>query len=223
MEFFTWLEATPLAEWVRTSSFAYPFILTVHALGMGIMTGLAWIISARILGKLRMIPYSSLRPLFITAWFGFIINFISGGALFTSQAASNYVHNIPYLTKMFFVIAGAITIGYLQVKVSRAVEAEQARLRGGAAAGATVDEDETVAEPVVADAAGVSAMSAVAAGGPAGYARGAAGGAGKRGSASQEIIVRDIVMPISVRATAAAAIFIWFAAIVTGRLIAYLT
>ncbi len=221
MEFFTWLEATPLAEWVRTSSFAYPFILTVHALGMGIMTGLAWIISARILGKLRMIPYSSLRTLFITAWFGFIINFISGGALFTSQAASNYVHNIPYLTKMFFVIAGAITIGYLQVKVSRAVA--QARLERAGAAGAVVDEDETVEEPVVAtDAAGVSAMSAVASGGPRGYAPARQG---RQGSVSNSggIVIRDLAMPTAVRAVAVAAIVIWFGAIVTGRLIAYLT
>ena len=159
MEFFTWLEATPLADWVRVSAIGYPLVITVHALGMGIMTGLAWFIDMRILGRFRMVPYSSLKPIFRVAWFGFWINFISGGALFTSQAASNYVHNIPYLTKMFFVLAGAVTISYLQAGVARI----------GEQAGA------------------------------------------------------DVAVPQSMRVVAWLSIIFWFAAIVTGRLIAYLT
>ncbi|HEU4617258.1 MAG TPA: hypothetical protein VFV10_04420 [Gammaproteobacteria bacterium] len=159
MEFFMWLEATSFADWVRTSSVAYPTILTIHALGMGIMTGLSWFISLRVLGRFPMIPISYLRPLFAISWFGFGINFISGGALFTSQAASNYVHNVPYLTKMAFVLIGAISIAYLQTAVSRVGE-------------------------------------------PAGSA---------------------VVLPQSARIVAGFAIFFWLAAIVTGRLIAYLT
>lgn len=159
MQFFTWLEATPLAEWVRTSAYGYGLVITVHALGMGIVTGLAWMIAARLLGRLKMLSLASLRPLFHIAWFGFIINLISGGALFTEQAASNYIHNVPYLTKMFFVVAGAATIGYLQVAVRR-----------------------------VGDQAG-----------------------------------SDVVMPRSIRVVAALSVFMWLAAIVTGRLIAYLS
>lgn len=160
MEFFTWLEATPLAEWVRTSSVAYPLIITLHALGMGIMTGLSWIISMRILGYFRNIPYASLKPLFAAAWIGFWVNAISGGALFTSQAASNYVHNIPYLTKMFFVIAGAVGVLYMQAGMRRL---------------------------------------------------------------NTQGVGSDVALPQAMRVAAGLTIFIWFAAIVTGRLIAYLT
>jgi Co/Zn/Cd efflux system component len=120
LEFFTWLEATPLAEWVRVSAFGYPLMITLHSVGLAIMVGLAWVIAMRILGRFRMIPFSSLKPMFLIAWIGFVINFISGTALFTSQAASNYVHNFQFLTKMAFVVLGAITVGYMQTALARA-------------------------------------------------------------------------------------------------------
>lgn len=158
MEFFTWVEATSLANWVRVSSFGYPLMITCHSLGLAIMVGMAWAISLRVLGRFRAIPFSSLRPMFMVAWVGFLINFLSGTALFTSQAASNYVHNVPFLLKMAFVLLGAITVGLLQTAVARV--------------------------------------------GP------------QVGSA--------VVVPNSTRVIAAFSFFFWLAAIVTGRLIAYL-
>lgn len=179
MGIFTWLEATPLAEWVRVSTYGYPFVITVHALGMGIMTGMSWFISMRILGRFNVIPVSSLKPLFWIAWFGFIINFISGGMLFTSQAASNYIHNVPYLTKMFFVVVGAISVGYLQSAMARR-RAQFSSVVGAARVG---------------------------------Y-----GGTVSVGAQADS----DAVIPQAVRVVAGLTIFWWFAAIVTGRLIAYL-
>ena len=52
------------------------------------------------------------------AWIGFLVNFLSGAALFSSQATS-YVTNVPFLLKMAFVLAGAVTVGYLQAGVAR--------------------------------------------------------------------------------------------------------
>jgi hypothetical protein len=117
--------------------------------------------------------------LFWVAWFGFFINFLSGGALFTSQAASNYIHNVPYLTKMFFVVAGAVGIGYLQTAM--------ARLRSQYAS-----------------------IGAARVGYMAGVSEQVAGDAG------------DLAIPQRIRVMAGLTIFFWFAAIVTGRLIAYL-
>jgi hypothetical protein len=158
LEFFTWLEATSLADWVRVSAFGYPLMITCHSLGLAIMVGMAWAISLRVLGRFRAIPFSSLRPMFRVAWIGFLINFLSGTALFTSQAASNYVHNVPFLLKMAFVLSGAISVGFLQTSVAR-----------------------------IATQAGA-----------------------------------DVVVPASTRAIAAFSFVFWLAAIVTGRLIAYL-
>ncbi len=119
MEFFTWIEETALAEWVRVSAWGYPMMITLHSVGLAIVVGLAVAIDLRLLGRFRSIPFASLRTFFTVAWIGFLVNFLSGLALFSSQAASNYVTNIPFLTKMAFVLAGAATIGYLQPAVAK--------------------------------------------------------------------------------------------------------
>lgn len=118
MDLIAWIEGTALAEWVRVSARGYPMMITLHSVGLAVMVGLAVAIDFRLLGKFRGIPFSSLRALFTVAWIGFLINFLSGAALFSSQATS-YVTNVPFLLKMAFVLAGAMTVGYLQAGVAR--------------------------------------------------------------------------------------------------------
>lgn len=118
MDLIAWIEETALAEWVRVSAGGYPMMITLHSVGLAVMVGLAVAIDLRLLGKFRGIPFSSLRVLFTVAWVGFLVNFLSGAALFSSQATS-YVTNVPFLLKMAFVLAGAVTVGYLQAGVAR--------------------------------------------------------------------------------------------------------
>src|SRR5690606_9395200 len=89
-----------------------------HSIGLAVMVGLALAIDMRLLGRFRSIPFSSLRTFFTVAWIGFLVNFVSGAALFSSQATL-YVTNVPFLLKMAFVLAGAATVGYLQTAVAR--------------------------------------------------------------------------------------------------------
>jgi len=76
-----WLESTALAEWVRTSLVGYPFVLTVHSVGMAIMVGLVTVINLRLVGRFERIPYASLAGLLTLAWYGLAINAISGAAI----------------------------------------------------------------------------------------------------------------------------------------------
>jgi len=121
-----WLEATGLAEWVRASSVGYPLMITCHAIGMGIMVGLALILDARLLGRFIDIPYSALHRFLGVAWVGFGINFLSGSALFTTGSATKYLWNVEkadynwiFMSKMVLVILGAITAAILQNMVGR--------------------------------------------------------------------------------------------------------
>ena len=114
----TWLEATNLADWVRSSSIGYPIMITCHAIGMGVMVGLAYILDARLLGKFADIPYSALHRLQGVAWLGFGINFLSGACLFTTQATQYVVHTM-FMVKMGLVVLGAITAAILQNSVGR--------------------------------------------------------------------------------------------------------
>lgn len=113
MNLLTWIEASALAEYIRVSAYGYPAMITLHSLGLAIMVGLSVVLSLRVLGLFSELPYSGLYRLLKVAWIGFIVNFISGGALFTTQATT-YVTDFEFLLKMACVIAGAILVGILQ-------------------------------------------------------------------------------------------------------------
>jgi hypothetical protein len=117
--FLVWLEATDLAEWVRASTAGYPSMIALHAIGMAVMVGLSLVIDLRVLGWFAGIPLPALQRFFRLAWIGFGINFLSGSALFTTQAPA-YVVDWVFMTKMGLVVLGAITAGILQPAVATA-------------------------------------------------------------------------------------------------------
>jgi hypothetical protein len=133
--FLVWLEATGLAEWVRSSIPGYPSMIALHALGMAIMVGLSLVIDMRVLGWFSGIPLNALQRFFGLAWIGFGINFLSGGALFTAQATS-YITDWVFMTKMALVFLGAITAAILQPAVAKA--GPGAQVSGGTKAVAAV-------------------------------------------------------------------------------------
>jgi hypothetical protein len=117
--FFVWLEASGLAEWVRSSTEGYPMMITAHAVGMAVMVGLSLVLDLRLLGWFSPIPLQALHRLLKVAWIGFLINFLSGSALFTAQASS-YVVDPVFMTKLFLVLLGAITAAVLQPQIANA-------------------------------------------------------------------------------------------------------
>ncbi len=118
MGFLTWLEGTEFADWVRMSQLGYPAMITCHAIGMGIMVGLAVALDMRLLGRFKGIPLTSLHRFLGVAWVGFGINFLSGVALFAAQATM-YATHVIFLVKLAFVFLGAITAAMLQSSVGR--------------------------------------------------------------------------------------------------------
>ena len=113
MNLLIWIEETSLAEYVRVAAYGYPAMITLHSLGLAIMVGLSLVLSFRALGLYATIPYSSLHRLLKVAWVGFVINFLSGSALFTTQATT-YITDFEFLLKMFLVLVGATFVALLQ-------------------------------------------------------------------------------------------------------------
>jgi len=74
------VEESGLSVWIRDSPtpFAYWFILTLHAVGMGMLVGASAIIDLRILGMARDLPLMPLKGLFRIIWSGFWIQVVSG-------------------------------------------------------------------------------------------------------------------------------------------------
>lgn len=125
MGLFTWIEGTALAEYIRVSAYGYPIMIMLHSLGLAIMVGLSVVLSLRVLGLFKAIPFSSLYKLLRVAWIGFVVNFVSGGALFSSSA-TGYMVDWTFLTKMTMVILGAIFVGIMQGMIKTALATGQA-------------------------------------------------------------------------------------------------
>ncbi|MEO8100187.1 MAG: hypothetical protein ABI811_20975 [Acidobacteriota bacterium] len=94
--FFIWLEHTDFSVWVRESPslLAFPFLLILHAIGMGFLAGMNIAIDLRILGVSPRIPLAAMRAFFPFLWFGLIINVISGVSLligYPTKALTNWV------------------------------------------------------------------------------------------------------------------------------------
>jgi energy-coupling factor transporter transmembrane protein EcfT len=97
--FFLWLEATPLSQWVTqsTSVFAFPGILSAHAIGMGLAAGINATFALHILGAVRGIPSKELSRFVPFMWFGFWLNFFSGMLLLIGYPTKALTNPVFYL------------------------------------------------------------------------------------------------------------------------------
>ena len=74
------VEESGLSVWIRDSPsiFAFWFILSFHAIGMGMAVGASVVIDFRILGIAKDLPLSPLKGLYRIIWAGFWIQVVSG-------------------------------------------------------------------------------------------------------------------------------------------------
>ena len=77
---FLWLEKTQLSTWLResTSVWAYPAILSAHAIGMALVAGVNAALGLHLLGVGPGIPVRELKRFVPVMWFGFWLNAASG-------------------------------------------------------------------------------------------------------------------------------------------------
>lgn len=103
------LSASPLAQWVAMSLWAYPTFLTAHGLGMAVVVGLTVMIGARILGFPSQVP---LAPYIRTVPFGifaFVVNAASGILLFIADA-STLSRNPSFIVKIVLIVIGLVVL-----------------------------------------------------------------------------------------------------------------
>jgi uncharacterized protein DUF6644 len=117
MDFFVWLESTPIATAIRDYRFAYAAIESGHYIGLSLLVGGIMLIDLRVLGFPRNLPLKSMIGLLPIVWAGFVINVITGSLLFI-YGATNFGTNPAFWLKMtFMVIAGLNALAFdLSVK-----------------------------------------------------------------------------------------------------------
>jgi hypothetical protein len=113
-----WLEAlqnSAFSAWVvgSDSIWAYPMILTMHTVGLGIVVGAAAVLDLRLLGVGPSIPIQEMRRVIPLFWLGFFINLVSGVMLFVSEATDKAAQPV-FLIKLLLVFAGVVVTARLR-------------------------------------------------------------------------------------------------------------
>ena len=96
--------------------FAFPFILILHAWGMGIIAGGNAAIDLRILGFAPRVPLSAMAKFYPVMWFGFVINAISGFLLLMGYPTKALTNPVFYL-KLLCIAAGMVLMSRLRRRV----------------------------------------------------------------------------------------------------------
>jgi len=96
---FKTIEESGISTWIRDSPsfFAYWFILSFHAIGMGLLVGASVVIDLRILGVARDLPLSPLKGLYAIIWAGFWIQVASGLLLLVAYPAKAFTNPDLYI------------------------------------------------------------------------------------------------------------------------------
>ena len=102
-----WLEASSLAVWTRESPsiWAYPTILTLHTVGLGIVVGANAVIDFTLLGFAPRLPLQSLGPLFPVIWSAFALNAVTGMVLFIADATTKSHQPVFYIKLTLIALA----------------------------------------------------------------------------------------------------------------------
>ena len=124
MGFLAWLDQTPFAQFIASDTYTFPILLCMHAVGMGAVVGIVWIMSLRVLGYPQGLALDTFRRLARVAYAGFALNAGSGILIFIAEA-TRIIVNRDFQIKMGCILAGGICVWYLSRAVSQAENAGQ--------------------------------------------------------------------------------------------------
>ena len=99
LSIFKAIEETGLSIWIRESDsvFSFWFILSVHAIGMGILVGASVLIGLRILGFAPDMPIAPLKRFYRFVWAGFWIQVVSGILLLIGYPTKSLTNPLFYV------------------------------------------------------------------------------------------------------------------------------
>ena len=112
------IEETGLSVWIRESDSFYSFwlILSVHALGMGLLVGASVVIGLRILGMAPDLPLAPLQRFYRYIWVGFWIQVASGILLLIAYPTKSLTNPLFYL-KLTLIGLALVTMQMLRNRV----------------------------------------------------------------------------------------------------------
>lgn len=112
MEFLTWMEMSPLSNWLLGDPYAVQLLLCAHSVGMAIVVGVVMILNVRVLGYAKGMPVSIFNQAITLAWWGFAINAVSGVVLFCTNG-TKLALLWTFQLKLLLILAGGMSVWLL--------------------------------------------------------------------------------------------------------------
>jgi hypothetical protein len=118
MDFLLRLEESGFSQWVRESDslLAFPGILLLHTIGMGLVVGINATFDLRILGFAPAVRLRAFQKFFPVMWIGFWINAITGTILLAVNS-TKLTHNPDFYVKLAFIALAVINVQMLKKQV----------------------------------------------------------------------------------------------------------
>jgi len=122
--FCEWLNSTALGTAIRESTYAFPIIETIHTLGIVLVVGTVSLLDLRLLGlTMKRQPVSQIAAQVLPwTWSGFVIMFLTGLLLFSSEASTNY-GSTPFRIKMILLLLVGLNPLIFHLTIFRSVHA----------------------------------------------------------------------------------------------------
>jgi hypothetical protein len=130
MDLLVWIEESFLGVYVREDPWGFAIALSLHAVGMAAVLGVAVVTNLRVLGHVKEIPVLSYSSLFPVAWLGFAINLISGLMLYTSHA-TEYTFQSVFMLKLGLLAAGGILLKVMMGQIRAGAPESKVKLVSG--------------------------------------------------------------------------------------------
>ena len=115
MDFLLKIEESGFSHWVREadSLLAFPGILLLHTIGMGLVVGINATFDFRVLGFAPAVRLRAFEKFFPVMWLGFWINAITG-AILLGVNATKMTHNPAFYVKLAFIALAVINLKVLK-------------------------------------------------------------------------------------------------------------
>src|SRR5215813_2616916 len=120
MEFLRFIEHTSFSQWVTGSSsvLAFPSILLLHTIGMGVVVGISAGVDLRILGLAPALPLAPMERFFPLLWVGFWVNAVTGVIMLAADATTKMT-NPDFYVKMACIALALINLRMIRNRVLR--------------------------------------------------------------------------------------------------------
>jgi hypothetical protein len=123
--FLAFVEGSDLSTWIRGDSMlAFPTIITLHTICMGLLAGASTAIDLRILGVASGIPLPPLRRFYPLMWLALAVNAVTGVLMAIGYPTKQLTNPLFYI-KLSLVALGVWLVYRIGTEVLRAAEAGQ--------------------------------------------------------------------------------------------------